>query len=384
MALSDLPQTKWGDGTGRQVILKSDFDKTQRAILEPLPRASLPRLVFVDASTIRVEASADCLAALQMTGIPNIINPAVCVHGGLSDEKYRSNTANAVMNFATGDLYGTEKASQFYALLASAGAADAGFTLKAMPWLLAKSQTTQTISLGANLAPSTGIGYGFTTDQWIGSKIYFMTGASKGLMRTINANNNDNGTGGTITYSDAALTISQGDWFIILPGMISGVANNFRWLGDFFNNASSNVELRYNLIGHSPGKITFTANDYFICPFNKTEIYETACAGGGVGVADSVGNSGETVINHKLTPTPGAVYPVTIGIGGTGSPGTGGTTSLGALLSLAGGTIGKQINDYNNDPQTYAFFSGGLGPNYGRGGIETADGKPGKMVLEWL
>ena len=30
MSLIDLPQTKWGSGTGRQVILKGDFAKISR------------------------------------------------------------------------------------------------------------------------------------------------------------------------------------------------------------------------------------------------------------------------------------------------------------------------------------------------------------------
>ena len=31
MSLIDLPQTKWGGGTGRQVILKGDFAKIEQA-----------------------------------------------------------------------------------------------------------------------------------------------------------------------------------------------------------------------------------------------------------------------------------------------------------------------------------------------------------------
>ncbi len=34
MSLIDLPQTKWGGGTGRQVILKGDFAKIEQAVTE--------------------------------------------------------------------------------------------------------------------------------------------------------------------------------------------------------------------------------------------------------------------------------------------------------------------------------------------------------------
>ncbi|RLA88132.1 MAG: hypothetical protein DRG58_08820, partial [Deltaproteobacteria bacterium] len=68
------------------------------------------------------------------------------------------------------------------------------------------------------------------------AKLLVLSGTSKGLIRTITANNNDNGTGGTITYSGSALTMTQGDWFIVLPN------TNFRYLGMILNNASSNIE----------------------------------------------------------------------------------------------------------------------------------------------
>jgi hypothetical protein len=89
--------------------------------------------------------------------------------------------------------------------------------------------------LGTNVTPATGIGYGFTTDEFAGGLIYFISGASKGLIRTITANNNDSTTGGTVTYSGAALSVSAGDWFIILP------PTNFRWLGDILNKSTGDI-----------------------------------------------------------------------------------------------------------------------------------------------
>jgi hypothetical protein len=63
-----------------------------------------------------------------------------------------------------------------------------------------------------------------------------ISGSSAGQLRTISANNNDNGTGGTITYSGSSLSLAQGDWFIVLPH------TNFRWLGDVLNNSFGNIE----------------------------------------------------------------------------------------------------------------------------------------------
>lgn len=156
----------------------------------------------------------------------------------LTDNFYRVATANVTCNFGVAtDLWGTEKASQWYALFATAANADLDYALKAMPLMRYKSQASQVISLGTLLAPATGIGYGFTTDELVGGIIYILSGDSAGLMRTITANNNDNTTGGTITYSGTALTMAEGDWFIVLPPGI-----NFRWLLNFYNNVSSNFK----------------------------------------------------------------------------------------------------------------------------------------------
>ena len=239
-----VPNAKWQPGTGKQVILKENFVDLENAILSQGTVRMQPPLVWVDVATVRVEATPDCPAAMQFTGLPNILNSAVQVGVGLTDGKIRTNTSNVSMLVASGGLYGSEKNSQWYALFALAANTDTTFTLKSMPIMRVKSQASQVISLGTLTTPATGIGYGFTTNELIGGLIYVLSGASRGLMRTISANNNDNSAGGTITYSGAALTLAAGDWFIVLPP-----GTNFRLVGTFFNNSSGNI-VKFRRLGN--------------------------------------------------------------------------------------------------------------------------------------
>jgi hypothetical protein len=234
--LENLPKAKWGDA-GRQVILKQDFVDVEAALPQLLTLLNPPNFQWVDVTAVQVAASTDTPAKVLMIGFPDMVNHGQFINGGLTDNKYRVNTGNALMDFdVAASLWGTEKASQWYAVLAIAGDADTDFDLKAMPFLRVKSQATQTISLGTLTTPATGRGYGFTTNEFIGSKIYVMTGASAGLIRAISANNNDNTTGGTITYTGDSLTLAEGDWLIILPN------TNFRWVGDVLNDSGSSIE----------------------------------------------------------------------------------------------------------------------------------------------
>lgn len=237
MGLANIPQSKWGSGTGRQVILKNDFAYIEQALIELAELPSLPELVWSDNTAVKVPATSDCKARLLMSGFPSPLHRNLMVHGGLSDGKYRENASETMMSFATPThLWGTEKTSQWYAIYAIAADVDTTFTLKAMPLMRHSSQTSQVITLRNN-ANSGDIGYGFTTDALKDGKILILTGASRGLIRTITANNNNNSTGGTVTYSGSALSLAQGDWFVVLP---PGV--NFRYLGMIFNNSAGNIQ----------------------------------------------------------------------------------------------------------------------------------------------
>ena len=96
------------------------------------------------------------------------------------------------------------------------------------------SQNAQTITLRNN-TNSANIGYGFGVDELANAKILVLSGASQGLVRRITANNSDNGTGGTITYDGATLSLAQGDWFVVLSN------TNFGYLGMVFNDASGDL-----------------------------------------------------------------------------------------------------------------------------------------------
>jgi hypothetical protein len=235
MALIHLSQSKWGSGTGRQVILKGDFDKIEQAVVESFELSGSPSLEYLSPSQVQVNATPDCKARVMLAGFPSPLHRGVKVDGGLSDGRYRENSTPVTLDLgASGSLWGTEKSSQWYCVYALAGAADTTFTLKAMPVMRVSSQATQVIALRNN-ANSGTIGYGFAANELAGAKILVLTGASRGLMREVTANNNDNGTGGTITYGGTALSLSQGDWFVVLP------ATNFAYLGMILNDASGNL-----------------------------------------------------------------------------------------------------------------------------------------------
>lgn len=235
MPLSHLPQTKWGASTGRQVIVKGDFAKIEAALLESFELGCGPSLEYVGASQVRVNATVDCQARVILCGFPSPLHRDSWVHGGLTDCRYRKNAASETLDLSVANnLWGTEKVSQWYSVYALAGPTDAIFSLKAMPVMRVASQTAQTITLRNN-ANSAAIGHGFAADELAGAKILVLTGASRGLVRSITANNIDNGTAGTIIYDGGTLTLAQGDWFVVLPN------TNFRYLGMILNDAAGNL-----------------------------------------------------------------------------------------------------------------------------------------------
>jgi hypothetical protein len=244
MSLIHLPQSKWGSGTGRQVILKSDFDRIEQAVLEGFDIVKPPVLEYQDGATVRVKATVTCKARLMLNGFPSPLHPGHWVDGGLSDGRYRENAATVTANFATaGNLWGSAKASQWYCIYAMAGAYDAIFALKAMPVLRVASQQGQTIAL-RNCANTAGIGYGFAENGLAGGQILLVSGSSRGVARPITANNADNVSAGTITYGGDALVLAPGDWCVVLP------ATNFRYLGMVLLDAAGKVTPFYQERNH--------------------------------------------------------------------------------------------------------------------------------------
>jgi hypothetical protein len=231
-----VPNPKWQPGTGKQVILKSDFLDLEGAIVNQGLVRMQPPLTWVNGATVRVEATADCVAAMQFTGLPNILNPSVQVSGGLCDGIVRTVTTPVTMNIVSSGLYGTtqtEKVSQWYAVYAIAADVDTTFTLKCLPFCRVKSQSGKDIKCGTNITPATGINYGFTNANLVGGMVYFISGSSKGLIREITANVVDTDT--KITYTGDTLTVAAGDWFYILP------PTNFRLVGAVFNNYAADL-----------------------------------------------------------------------------------------------------------------------------------------------
>ena len=273
--MTDFPNPKWLVA-GKQVICKEDFIGLEDAILTQGLVRMQPCLTWVNVTTVKVEATADCHAAMQFTGMPNVINPAVQVSGELSDKKVRTVTADVTMDIASTDLYGTEKASQWYAVLAIAADEDDDFSLKSMPFCRVKSQAGQVIKTGTLLVPATGINYGFTANEFTDGMIYFLTGASRGLMRPITLNGVDTDT--TITYSGTGLSVAAGDWFMILP------PTNFRLVGAIFNNSGSNI-VEFEQVGNqvrwlAPPVVKAPVGTYTILPahYDYTITEDISCS----------------------------------------------------------------------------------------------------------
>jgi hypothetical protein len=171
----------------------------------------------------------------MLCGFPSPLHRGLWVDGGLADGRYRENGAPETLDLETpGHLWGTEKSNQWYCVYALAGSTEIIFSLKAMPLMRVSSQNAQSITL-RNTANSADIGYGFVTDELVDAKILVLTGASRGLVRKVAANNNDNGTGGTITYDGDTMTLARGDWGVVLPN------THFRYLGMVFNDAAGTL-----------------------------------------------------------------------------------------------------------------------------------------------
>jgi hypothetical protein len=411
-----FPNPKWQPGTGKQVILKSDFVDLEGAILNQSTVRLHPPMLFVDAAQVRIEAKADSPAAMQFTGVPNIYNPETQVTGGLTDGKIRTNTSDVSMIVSSGGIYGNEKASQWYALLAIAAAGDSTFSLKAMPYMRAKSQAAQVISLGTLIDPNAVIDYGFGTDHasLVGGKIYWLTGANRGLLRTI-LHTNVSASATTIEYSGGALTVTQGDWFLILPA-----GTQFRWVADFWNDSSSNIDSNfYNLIFSRTGLARFLvpATYQWLCPFGIYWIKLCLAGGGGGGGGDLTstpgGGGGSGAAYDVWMPVvPGTVYTIVIGPGGAGgydadgvngSPSSFATTALiagGGNKGLRGSTGGAALAaDPLSQPGGNSQTGGGPGGihalvgrygsfcNGGKGAEANANdqqpGSPGFAIVEW-
>lgn len=235
MALIDIPQTKWGGGTGRQVILKGDFAKIEEALVESFELGNSLSLEYLGPSQVRVNATADCKARVMLCGFPSPLHRGLWITGGLSDGRCRQNAAPETLDLgSSGQLWGVEKTNQWYCIYALAGATEIIFSLKAMPLMRVSSHSAQTIALRNN-ADSADIGYGLGLDELAEARLLMLTGASRGLVRRITGNNSDNGSGGTITYDGATLSLAPGDWFVVLPHA------NFRYLGMVFNDPAGDL-----------------------------------------------------------------------------------------------------------------------------------------------
>lgn len=148
-----------------------------------------------------------------------------------------------------------------------------------------------------------------------------------------------------------------------------------------------------NAVPAQRGLARYTANGSFTVPPGVTQIWISGCGGGGGGggnpniLANSVrsggggGGAGKAAVRQPFSVTPGTVYAITVGAGGAGGtpsvPGgvSGGSTSIGALLTLSGGTGGGTGTQAATSAASTA--GGTPGPGFPSGGVGQDASYPG-------
>lgn len=114
----------------------------------------------------------------------------------------------------------------------------------------------------------------------------------------------------------------------------------------------------------------FTSTTSWTCPDDVTEITAILYGGGGGGAkynsdnSASIGGSG-SALEKVISVTPGASYTITIGAGGSASNNEigvkGGSTSIGNLVSVPGGSAGVRMYNVNFQTNQTQTTSGGRG-----------------------
>lgn len=328
--------------------------------------SQMPSLVHVGAGTAAVKANSSAPAFVMMNGLPDVVNIEQFLSGGLSNEKYYRATSDVDFYLAS-NLYGTEKASQMYAVFAMCDTATAelgAFVLQAMPYIRVLTEGSQVVSAGTNLNPAVALDYGFTNDEFVNGKIYVISGAQAGQLRTIQANNVSAGSS-TVTYTGSVLNLAAGDVFLILPP-----GKNFRWLGDIWNDVNSNFYLIQELMPRSFPAYIFSQR-LFVNPGTRTSLILSMAGGGGPGTA-ALGGDADQKNRLVVTVIPFSSYVVAAGTGGTAGVGDGGTSYFTGLAQVIGGQAGVS--------SILSFYV--VSEYYGHGGSAGISGKPGIIIVE--
>lgn len=166
----------------------------------------------------------------------------------------------------------------------------------------------------------------------------------------------------------------SGDATMTLP--YSGTATGpYNVSGVLIGVSSSNLHVWSTLETH--GKQVFTSNGTFTVPAGVKTTWISGSGGGGGGGGDTGGGgaSGTRIERQQFTVNSGDTHVVTIGNGGQGAvptgsvpPTAGGTTSFGALLSLAGGGPGFSTSGIGAAAGTSAVAGGHSGTGFGGSG----------------
>ena len=257
---------------------------------------------------------------------------------------------------------------------------------QALPYTVAASDKGKIVTVTSagtlTLPQISTVGDGF----WFHTKIY---GAINGAISIARSGTDTiSAPGGDTTETSVSLQGNSSDGGVVganVTGMLFiADATNGRWL--------------VSVIGAAKGIQVFTANGNWICPEGVRIAWVTAQGGGGGGGSGQIGffgggggGAGAAAYRQVIAPVPGTTYAVTIGAGGA-AQNAGAATSLGALLSLAGGggasgktggVAGAKGNDgengYGGALTSFNGSNGGGGifGGSGKGGVDAAVGTAG-------
>ena len=228
------------DAEEKKAILEKHFYHIIEAIWEMGRNLTVPHLQWLNVAQVQTPNLGDVFdSGLLFCGFPRLDSPGVFILPPNNSGWFAFSGGGTTMTLSNAiERWGSEKPSQWYAVYAKDMYWPIGssiyYQFKAMPLMRYSSQAGQVITLRNNLNTA-NIGYGFVLDEFAAGLIYVLSGTSGGLTREITANNTDNDVGGTITYAGAGLTMSQGDWFMIIPPL------NCRWVGNALNDPTSNL-----------------------------------------------------------------------------------------------------------------------------------------------
>ena len=194
--------------------------------------------------------------------------------------------------------------------------------------------------------------------------------------------------GDTITYSVSAGSLPAGLSLASSTAAITGTATSVvtNTTSTFTVSAATTQftsTRQFSITVNAPIVESFTGPGTFSVPSGTTSVDVLVVGGGGGGGGFGAGGAGGLIFRPGFTVTPGGTVSVTVGNGGSGTPGSGpsqnGQNSVFSTLTAVGGGGGGQNSSGGDNPPNMNVGDGGPGGSGGGGGHpnSTSQGPPG-------